>query len=129
MITIINYREVDREDGSTFFVLELQGALELVQSSETGNFYATSKKASITSTFDEATCKALVGTEMPGSIAKVEVESFNYIVKDTGEEITLSHRWVYSPDENKQAKSEQPFKANTEVFSENGVPELAETSF
>jgi len=129
MVTIINYTERLREDGSSFFVLGLQGGLEMIQSSETGNFYATAKKASITSTFDEATCKALVGTEMSGSITKVEVEPFNYIVKETGEEITLSHRWVYTPTENKQAKSEQAFEANTKVFSENGVQELAETSF
>ena len=129
MVTIIDYTERLREDGSSFFVLGIQGGLEMIQSAETGNFYATAKKASITSTFDEATCKALVGTEMSGSITKVEVEPFNYTVKETGEEITLSHRWVYSPIENKQAKSEQGFEANTEVFSENGVPELAETTF
>ncbi len=129
MITINNYREVVNEDGSTFFVLELQGGLEMVQSEETGNFYATAKKASITSTFDEATCKSLVGTKMQGSIVKVEVEPYIYLVKDTGEEITLTHRWVYSISSNSQSKTEQPLVANTEVFSENGEPELAETSF
>ena len=60
MVRIINYKERQKEDGDTFFVLELQGGIEMVQSKETGNFYATAKRAFMPSTFDEQTCSALI---------------------------------------------------------------------
>ena len=115
MVKIINYKEREREDGTSFFTLELQGGLEMVQSQETGKFYATIRKTSIATTFDEATCKAVIGTEMPGAIIKQEVEPYTYVAKETGEQITLSHRWVYV---------QEPIKANVEAFSKNGVAEL-----
>ncbi len=62
MVRIINYKEREKDNGETFFVLELQGGIEMVQSQETGNFYATAKRAFIPSTFDLQTCSALIGT-------------------------------------------------------------------
>ena len=82
-------------EGKDFFVLKLQGGLELVLSKETGRYYATSKNATITSTFSEEDCKALIGQEIPGSIRKMECEPYEFTIKDTGETITLSHRWEY----------------------------------
>ena len=64
MVQIISYKERQTEDGKSFFVLELQGGLEMVRSQETNQFYATAKKAFISSTFDEATCNSLIGTSM-----------------------------------------------------------------
>ena len=118
MVKITDYKVWQREDGTSFCTLELQGGLEMVQSQETGKFYATIRKTSIATTFDEATCKAVVGTEMPGTIVKQEVEPYSYVVKETGEEITLSHRWVYVQD------VQEPIKPNVEAFSKNGVAEL-----
>ena len=131
MVRIINYKERQKEDGTSFFVLELQGGIEMVLSKVTGNFYATAKRAFIPSTFDEQTCTALIGTEMPGSIIKEECEPFNYVIKDTGEEITLSHRWVYVTDDTAKPRreedsSEENVIANSEVFSQNGILEYAE---
>jgi hypothetical protein len=130
MVRIINYKERDKEDGTTFFVLELQGGIEMVKSKETGNFYATAKRAYIPSTFDEQTCSALVGSEMEGKIIKEDCDSFTYTVKETGEEITLSHRWVYTSDEVVKPKQtavedEHNVTANSEVFSKNGILEAA----
>ncbi|GER58132.1 hypothetical protein ULMA_02400 [Patiriisocius marinus] len=131
MVRIINYKQRDKEDGTSFFVLELQGGIEMVKSQETGNFYATAKRAFIPSTFDEDTCSALIGAEMEGRIFKEECEPFTYLIQDTGEEITLNHRWVYTTDEvvqpKKQAiKYEQNVIANSEVFSSNGILEPVE---
>jgi len=128
MVTIINFKERQKEDGTTFFVLELQGGIEMIKSKETGNFYATAKRAFLPSTFDENVCTSLIGTQMPGGIVKEVCEPFNYVVKETGEEITLNHRWVYnSEDELKlsqvPAKQEQKVIANSSVFSENGILE------
>ncbi|RLJ31520.1 hypothetical protein CLU97_0944 [Chryseobacterium sp. 7] len=131
MVTIINYKQRQKEDGSTFYVLEVQGGIEMVMSQTTNQFYATSKKASISSTFDELTCQALIGTQMQGSIIKQECEPYEYTVKDTGEVIVLHHRFVYSPHEpgkentaNRQVSNS--FTADMESFSRNGKHVLAE---
>jgi hypothetical protein len=130
MVRIIGYKERNKDDGTSFFVLELQGGIEMVKSKETGNFYATAKKAFIPSTFDEATCSALVGSEMEGKIVKEACEEFTYTIKETGEEVTLQHRWVYTTDEvvKQQApiKYEQNVIANSNIFSKNGILEHAE---
>jgi hypothetical protein len=128
MVRIINYKERQKEDGTTFFVLELQGGIEMVKSKETGNFYATAKRAYISSTFNEQTCSALVGSEMEGQIIKEDCDPFEYTVKETGEEIVLSHRWVYVPEQHNekspnklpQAKMEN-IKADVKQFSKNGA--------
>ncbi len=99
MVTVKNYALRQSKDGKQFIALELQGDLELIQSMETGNFYATVRKCSITSTFDEATAKALIGTKMPGSIKRVETEAYDFTVPETGEVIKLAHSWQYVPEE------------------------------
>jgi hypothetical protein len=127
MVRIINYKERDKEDGTTFFVLELQGGIEMVKSQETGNFYATAKKAYIPSTFDEGVCSALIGTEMAGKIIKEECEPFTYVIKETGEEVNLKHRWVYTTEDavakpkQRIVRQEQNVIANSDVFSSNGI--------
>lgn len=129
MVRIINYKQREREDGTAFFLLELQGGVEMVLSKETGQYYATAKKAFITSTFDEVTCQALIGSEMNGSVVKKEVEPYTYVVKETGEELVLTHRWVYVPEDattSKEDKAVNQLMANTSVFSKNGVPDLEE---
>lgn len=127
MVRIIGYQQRENEDGTSFFVLELQGGIEMLLSKETGQFYATAKKAYVTSTFDETTCKALIGSEIPGSISKKEVEPYTYVVKETGEELMLTHRWVFIPEQEavKQEEAINQLMADTSVFSQNGVAELA----
>lgn len=95
MVRIVNYQKRMSENNKEFFVLEIQSGVTMVKSKETGKFYATANKATISSTFDEITCKALIGTEMPGTIAKVACEPYEYVIKDTGEVITLHHRFEY----------------------------------
>ncbi len=98
MVRIISYSERTKEDGENFFTLTVQGGIEMIRSKKTGKFYATAKKASIASTFDEETCKALIGTEMDGDIVKQSCEPYQYTIKETGETIELSHRYVYLPE-------------------------------
>ena len=131
MVRIINYKSRQKEDGTEFYVLEIQGGIEMVKSKETGNFYATAKKAYIPSTFDEEVCSALIGTEMPGSIIKEDCEPFEYVVKETGKEFTLSHRWVYVTEDAVKPKQtvikyKQNVIAKSEMFSKNGILEHAE---
>lgn len=122
MVTIINYKERQKEDGTTFYVLEVQGGIEMIRSKSTGNFYATAKKAYVPSTFDEAICKGLIGTQMDGKIQKQDCEPFEYTVKETGEVIELSHRYVYVPADEVENIPQETFKTEN-IFSQNGILE------
>ncbi len=126
MVRIINYKERQKENGEPFYVLELQGGIEMVQSQETGNFYATAKKAYISSTFDEETCIALIGTEMSGSVRKEACKPYEYTVKDTGEVIVLEHRYSYVPEVASKPATGNKLEADVNVFSMNGVHDLTE---
>jgi hypothetical protein len=98
MVRIIDFVKRQNGAGEDFFLLVLQGGLQLVKSQETNRYYATMKQANISTTFDEATCKSLIGEEIPGSIVKVETEPYDYTVPETGEVITLTHRWEYQKE-------------------------------
>src|SRR5688500_17828490 len=102
MVRVIEYKLRFNSEGKPFLSLILQGGIEIVRSAN-GNIYATAKKASLATTFDEATCKSLVGSELPGQIQKEECEPYQYTVEDTGEVLMLSHRYVY-------VEQEQPVK-------------------
>lgn len=95
MVRIIDYKVRESRDGEVFLALIVQGGLQLVKSKETGMYYATAKKASIPSTFDEETCKSLIGQELDGTIERIECEPYQYVNEQTGEVIELSHRWVF----------------------------------
>ncbi len=140
MVKIIDYKERETKEGDNFFSLIVQGDVEFVKSQQSGKFYATARKAYIACTFNEATCAALVGTEMPGSIEKESCEPYEYVNQDTGEVLMLTHTYVYNPDENPSNSAKpanfaniaeiaspqvNPVKADKEQFSENGVAEFA----
>ena len=52
----------------------------------------------MSSTFDERTCESLIGTTFPGKIVREDCDEYEYTIPDTGEIISLSHRWVYQDD-------------------------------
>jgi len=97
MVRIIGYKERLSNDGRMFNALELQGGVEIIHSAS-GGMYATAKKASIATTFDEATCQALVGTDLAGSIVKQECEPYSYSVEQTGEVLQLNYRYIFVPE-------------------------------
>jgi hypothetical protein len=115
MVRIVNYQKRTTEEGKQFFTLELQGGIEIVKSQETGKSYMTARKANMSCTFDELTCQSLIGTELPGSVRKVECEEYEYTIKDTGEVITLSHRFEYVEQE-APANNPQMSKTSIEDF-------------
>ena len=112
MVTVSSYRITENKQGKSFIALDLQGDPEFVQSKETGRFYLTAKRCSITSTFTEDQAKSLVGTKFPGIIAKVQAEAYEYSVPETGEVITLTHTYEYRPEEspNQMARMEPQLK-------------------
>jgi hypothetical protein len=100
MVTVTNYQKRENHEGETYFALEIQSDdLEFVVSKTTGRHYATVRRAFMATTFQEAMCKRMVGKEMPGSITKVACDPFEFTIPETGEIISRSHRYEYSPME------------------------------
>ena len=95
MVTIVDYKVRMNGEGDPFNALIVQGGIELVKSKETGMFYATAKKASIPSTFDDKTCESLIGQELDGTVQKVSCEPFEVTDQETGEIREMDYRWVY----------------------------------
>lgn len=100
MVTVKNYVLRNRKDGTMFVALELVGGLEMIKSNTTGNYYATMKKSSVPSTFDEDTAKQFIGSQLPGQIVKVECEPYEFINKQTGEIMVLNYTYAYQASEN-----------------------------
>ena len=99
MVKIVDFKTYERKDGSEFCALVVQGGIEVVMSKETKRAYFTARTVNVPCTFSESTCETLIGTDFPGSIQKVEVEPYDYTIPETGEFITLSHRYEYVNEE------------------------------
>jgi hypothetical protein len=125
MVTVVSYTTRENLDGEEYIALVLQGDLEMVQSQETGRFYATARKVTISSTFNEATAATLIGTQLPGSINKVPCDPYEWVVPETGEIIELNHRYTYVPEgKEPQVTTRKPVHVEERVnpvFSENGA--------
>lgn len=76
----------------------------------TGQYYATSKRAYLSSTFNEQIYAALIGSKISGTISKQASEPFEYLVKETGETIMLNHRWIYVPEALEELQNQQNSK-------------------
>lgn len=96
MVTVVNYnKRINAETGVEFFTLDLQSSsIDLVRS-KNGRMYATKRTCSIGSTFDEESCKALIGTTLEGNISKVECEPYEMIDKNSGEIRVSHHRYEF----------------------------------
>ncbi|WP_159468326.1 hypothetical protein [Dyadobacter sp. 3J3] len=100
MLTITSYStRTSSQDGSQYFSLELTSDDPEIVLSQTGRYYVTTKKCSMSSTFPESVCKAMVGKQIPGSIGKVACEPFEFTIPESGEVITRHHRYEYMPME------------------------------
>lgn len=114
MVTIVDYSVRENKEGKSFVTLKIQGDLVMVQSTQTGHFYATAKSCTITSTFTEEAAKALLGRQIPGGIERVDCEQYDYVIPDTGEVIQLTHRYEFYP-EGVPVPSRQPQHATLKV--------------
>lgn len=98
MVKIIDYKTYQKEDGENYHSLVVQGGIEAVKSRETGRTYLTAKSAKVSCTFNELTCHSLIGTDLPGTIRRVEVDPYE-ITLESGEVIQRSHRYDYVTEE------------------------------
>ncbi|MBD1398828.1 hypothetical protein H9Q13_16775 [Pontibacter sp. JH31] len=97
MVTITDFKKRKSEDGKDFNVLLLQGDIELIQSKESGRFYATAKVCTIPCTFNDLMCQGLIGKTLPGNIEKIECDPYDYHIPGTDEIISLAHTYYYDP--------------------------------
>jgi hypothetical protein len=114
MVTVKDYKKRETKEGKEFFVLVLHGNVVPVKSESTGRLYFTAKSCTVSTTFDEETCKQLMGMEFPGRIVKLKTEPYQFTVPETGEVIELKHRWEYQ-DHTLEAVSENIIE-ETEVY-------------
>jgi hypothetical protein len=132
MVTIIDFKQsVNSDTLEEFISLVVQGDIQLVQSKETGRFYATAFKCSIPSTFSEEVAASLIGSQISGSIVKVPCDPYEYTIEESGEVITLDFKYEYAPDktDDRSTKTETrdvEVKPDLKTFSTNGSRELVE---
>lgn len=105
MVKITDYKKRVAEN-EEFYVLEVTGGIEMVKSKKTGLYYATSKTASFPCTFNEEMCKSLVGTEIEGKIIKKVCEPYSFVIEQTGEQVTINHRYLFIPENVEVSKEE-----------------------
>ena len=96
MVSIKSFQKRQSKEGKDFITLELVGGVEMVQSSQTGRFYATQRRCFVSSTFTEEEASSLCGTKMKGEIVRIESDPYDFTLK-TGEIITLQHSYGYVP--------------------------------
>lgn len=111
MVQVTSYAVKLRKDGTSFITLELTGSLELIQSQK-GGFYATVRKCSIPSTFEENVAKMMIGQQLDGDIVRIATDPYEFINKRTGEVMKLQHSYSYQP------------KGSIELLGETRVHEL-----
>jgi hypothetical protein len=98
MVSVIGYKSIEKEDGESFLVLVLQGGVEPVKSQATGKMYFTARTVNVPATFDEETCKSLIGAQFEGIIKKVASDPYEYTIKETGEVVELNFRYEFVAD-------------------------------
>lgn len=116
MVTIIDFVKRKNAEGKEFNALVLQGDVEMILSKSSGKYYATAKTCSITSTFDELTCKDLKGKQLPGSIEKVASEPYEYKIPNSDEVVTLNFSYQYNPST--RSMEEEVFENHTKSTKE-----------
>ena len=98
MLTIVGFQKRTNAEDQEFHVLVLQGGIELIKSSESGDYYASAKRATITCTFDKRMCRQLIGSKLPGKIDKVSCDPYEFAIPGTEEVVTLSHTFKYNAE-------------------------------
>lgn len=99
MVTVKAYHLRQNAEGKPYVSLELIGQVEMVQSQNTGRFYATQRRCFIYSTFDEEIARRLVGGAFPGNIVRTSCDPYEYAIPESGQKVMLAHRYTYVPEE------------------------------
>ena len=114
-VTGFNLRQQKEGEQKHYISLDLEGDIEMVQSQNTGRFYATVRRCTISSTFDQLTAERMVGRQMPGSIERVPCEPYDFTIEETGEAIKIGYRWDYLPEKAMRMHTVKAKSANEPV--------------
>tara|TARA_R110000796_G_scaffold37722_4_gene95169 strand:+ start:35423 stop:35770 length:348 start_codon:yes stop_codon:yes gene_type:complete len=114
MVSIKNFKAITKTNGEMFYALVVQGGVEPTRSENTGRMYFTTRTATVPTTFDEDTCKSIIGTTFNGEIRKIDCEPYDYTIESTGEIVKLSHRWEYV-DENLKALNDHVIQKTEKI--------------
>ena len=128
MVTVKEAHERMGKDNKPFVSLELIGGLELVQSQNTGRFYATARRCFVSSTFNLETAKQFIGQKMPGKIVRIQCEPYEFTIPESGEVISLGFRYDFQPEENPAADSAKTKKMIAAPVEESEEALLEEMS-
>ena len=103
MVEVVGYSLKTPKEGKPYVALEIEGEIEMVQSQNTGRFYATVRRCTISSTFDQMTAERMVGKQMAGSIERVACEPYDFTIRETGEVVKMGYRWDFQPEGRRRA--------------------------
>lgn len=107
MVTVKEYQKRKNAEGMEFFTLTLIGDVQF-RLSKNGAYYATAFKGSITTTFNEETCKGLVGRTFPGQIERIDCEPYEFTLPNN-DTIILNFRYRFNPTQKQQSMEEAVF--------------------
>ena len=128
MVTVKEAHQRVGKDDKPFISLELIGGLELVQSQNTGRFYATTRRCYVSSTFNLETAKQFIGQKLPGKIVRIQCEPYEFTIPESGEVISLGFRYDFQPEENPavdSAKTKKMIAAPVEESEEALLEEMS----
>ena len=89
MVKVIEFQKKENAKKESYSVLVLQGEPEVQISKSSGKPYLTAKKASIPCALDETSAKALIGSELEGSIERVACTPFE-VKLATGKKVKIT---------------------------------------
>ncbi len=98
MVTIISYKVEQSASGEEYIRLFIQSDDLNVVTTETGSQYVNAPKTTIVSTISEEIAKTQVGKKLPGTIERVSSEPWTFTDRQTGEQKTVHHRYIYNSE-------------------------------
>lgn len=104
MVKVIDYQQKENpKTKETYSVLVLQGEPEVAISKSSGKPYLTAKRTSIPCALDETSAKALIGSELEGSIERVACTPFE-VKLATGKKVKITTAFQFIPLEQPNEK-------------------------
>jgi hypothetical protein len=104
MVKIIDYQKKENaKTRETYSILVLEGSPEVAISKSSGKPYITAKRVSVPCALPEVSAKALIGTELEGTIEKVSCTPFE-VKLASGKKVKISTAFQYIPAEEDNSK-------------------------
>lgn len=104
MVKVIDYQQKENpKTKETYSVLVLQGEPEVLISKSSGKPYLTAKRVNLACALDETSAKALIGSELEGTIERVACTPFE-VKLATGKKVKITTAFQFIPQEQPNEK-------------------------